>query len=376
MKARTALILAPPIATFYTIGVMANFLPLYARSLGASYAVVGLLSTAFFASSTPASLILGRMADRLGGVRVILSASMLANAAVLYLMAVTREASLLALLRLVQGVALSATIPLSMVAAAGDLGVHGSVGATGVLSGVGFTLGGVAGGFLSASLGYGGAFISAALVSLASAFLALGYSSSINAPRVPGGWISDLREIPLMLWFMYAALFVRQLGASGVFAVLPVYMKEHLGAPDQAVGTILSLNPLAQAFFIYALSRLKAASMLLYSAGLSLTGLVFIGYIAAPTYLWVAPVQVLLGLAWSLIDVAGYVLIMHHASSRVKYTATSMFNTVFNAAWIIGAFLGGVFADMYGAAAWMMLATLLALLGGGMVLLTPKGNCS
>ncbi len=190
-------------------------------------------------------------------------------------------------------------------------------------------------------------------------------------PPASKGWLSDLGRIPAILWLIYAALFVRQLGASGAFAVLPIYMEEHLGAPDEAVGAILSLNPLSQTVFFHLLSRLEAAaSTLFYSAGLYLSGLVFAGYILAPSYLWVAPVQIILGLAWSLINVAGYILAMRLAPGEARYTATSLFNTTFNAAWIVGALLGGRYMDSHGVEAWMIIAVLMAAAAGTLVLAT------
>lgn len=364
---RSLAVLAAPAVMFYTIGVVGFFLPIRVKELGGNYTVISLLATAYYATAAPASVLLGRVADVIGRPKLLLASGMLLNALTCALIGLVDDVKLLVVLRAVQGLALASSIPIAMIAASDVLGVGAGVGLTGTFNAAGFAAGALTGGLLSEALGFEGAFAAASLVSLFAA-------TAVCLARTPyrrathGGWVKDLALIPPRLWALYLALFLRNAGASGVFAVLPVYIKSTLSTSEATVGFLLALNPLSQMLFMRKVSRLaEGRELSCYAGGLALTSAVMLCYIGSGSPEAFAAANLLLGFTWSLIMVSANMYIVKSAPEAVRYTCASLFTTSFNAAWIVGTAVGGVWMDAHGVTSWMAVAAALSLAAAGIV---------
>ncbi len=365
MGVRKYFVLASPMVLYYTIGVIGFYLPLYARSIGASFTLVELLATAYYIVATPMSFVYGRLADIFGKPRLLLLLGIGINTVACSFMAFSRDPYELLVLRAVQGFALGAAVPLATVVAAEIIGVRSGVGLSGTFSGIAFTLGSIIGGFLIAYAGFTLAFLSVAIFSaVAFVLLAVAEMPEHGVARESSirRMISDLKVMPFSIIIVYLALLLRTIGGSGVFVIMSVYLRELIGASMIMLSIAMAANPFVQALFMNMASSISYnREKLFYSLGMLLTGLVFLVYLVATSVYHIILANALLGFAWSFIMTSGNIYIIRNAPQRVKYTAVSLFTTAFNASWIIGTILAGPVMDAYGIKAWVGIALILCL---------------
>ncbi|MCR6692425.1 MAG: MFS transporter [archaeon YNP-LCB-003-016] len=142
------------------VGVVTPAIPLYARSLGASYVEVGLLGTFYSLTYIVLAVLSGWLSDHVGRKVVITGSAVLCGfAAFLYL--ISSSVISLFLARVVEGGAWcsfwSALEALVTELAWGRAG--GAMGVCGMFYGVGYLIGSVLGGFLVSSYGFKATFL-------------------------------------------------------------------------------------------------------------------------------------------------------------------------------------------------------------------------
>ena len=348
----------PALAYMYTVGSVGFWLPLYAADLGFSYTEIQLLATIYFLVITPGVLLAGALADATGRPGLLVALGMMANAASVFLMPHYSTPHALMALRVLQALGLSTAFPVAMGALSLYLGVRRGVGSGAVFTSLGMALGSLAGGLLLEAHGYPPVFYSAGLVSLAAGAAAL----ATRWPRSPGGGrgrlLHGLRRVPVPVWLVLAGLVARNTLATGVYSVLAVVFRRVVGLGVIGTTIALTVNPLVQAVAGLPMSlAARGRELLVYSLGLAGTSLVFHLYLEAQGLPGVLTAQVVQGLTFSAIQVAGNMYIISRSPEEIRYTASSLFGLAFNSGWILGTLVAGPYMDRYGPEAWISLAS-------------------
>ncbi len=342
----------PAFTYFYTVGSVGFWLPLYVKGLDWSYTLINLLATVYFLAITPSNIISGILADVTGKPSLILAAGMTVNAIATSLMPYTVDPHTMMILRVVQGLGLATSLPLALGGLSLLHGVSRGVGITVIMQGLGMASGSLLGGALVETLGYAAMFHSSALLSLISAMLALRWSVEARPVRIS---ILDVaRRIPRYVLVVPLTLTLRNIFASGVFAVLSIIFSVRTGLSIVETAVALAINPLAQMVMGLAGPRLvRGWELYAYSLGLASTGLSFLIYLYATSPMDVYMAQLLLGAGFGLASVAGNIYIISNSPREIRYTASSLFSFAFNLGWILGTSVAGGVMDNLGMDAWM-----------------------
>jgi len=350
----------PVFAYMYTVGSVGFWLPLYAWSLGFDYSTIQLLATVYFAAITPATLAAGVLADRTGRPGLVAGAGMALNAAATAAMAHLASPTPLLASRALQGLGLASAFPVALGALSLAMGVRAGVGSTASVMGTGMAVGSIAGGVLLETLGFPALFYSAAAVSLAAAAAAV--VTEFPRPRVSRPrLLAALSRVPASVWAVLAGLYTRNLLATGVYSVLAIVFTEVIGLGVAETAVALSVNPLVQALAAPAIARAsRGRELAVYSLGIAATGAVFASYLAARSLVHVLAAQVLQGVSFAAINVAGNTYIIGRSPEEIRYTASSLFGFAFNLGWISGTLVAGPYMDAHGPRAWIALAAALA----------------
>jgi len=345
----------PAFAYMYTVGSVGFWLSLYAKELGFNYTTIQLLATVYFAVITPATLLSGVLADKTGRPGAIVALGMLINGAATLAMAHLTEPLPLLASRALQGLGLASAFPIALGALSLALGVRGGVGSTAMIMGAGMAAGSIAGGLLVETLGFQALFYSAALVSFAASILAT--TSEFPRPGPRPRLLPALRRVPRSVWAVLAGLLARNLLATGVYSVLAVIFRWVIGLSLVETAVALSLNPLVQAASSrWIAGRIEGREILAYSLGIAGTGLVFLIYLYSETLPPILVAQVIQGLSFAAINVAGNMYIISRSPEEIRYTASSLFGLFFNLGWILGTLIAGPVMDAYSPRAWLALA--------------------
>ncbi|PCN50822.1 hypothetical protein B6U99_02370 [Candidatus Geothermarchaeota archaeon ex4572_27] len=335
-------------AAWFTIGIYAPYLPLYAYYvLGASNFLVGLLATVYFGVNAPSSVAVGYLVDRYGGVRAIMIAALTlmstANAMTVFVPA----SELLLLIRAAQGFSSAAIIPLSNLLGSELFGPGRGIGIVNTVGSAGFLSASVLGGFLVDIYGYHSLFvISAVIPALSTAILAAaGGGTVIREPHAIR--LSDVRRLGRVLAVMYVLLFMRQLGAAGVWSLFSLFIYS-LGGDNVAVGLAYALNTMTQVLVFERMSRFaEGRGLVVFEAGLLLSSLVFVGYYLASSPSEVLPVQVVLGVSWAALYSGITVYVVESVPQEVRATGLGLIGATLAMGWVLGSAIGGAVADMY-----------------------------
>ena len=357
----------PAFAYFYTVGSVGFWIPLYLRGLGWSYSLVTWAATVYFAVLTPSTIISGVLADLVGRPNRLVCIGLSLNAlAVEMIIALHNNTLLVFAARAVQGLGLSAALPVALGSLSLSQGVRRGVGLTAAASASGMATGSVVGGIAAAAgPGLEWTFHTAALVSLVAAGAACGWRPPATGGIAQRGLLGAVGLVPGDVWVVAAALVLRNIFAGGVFAVLPVLFHRVLGVGLLATAVALAANPLAQTMAVpLAVRMARGRELALYSASLALTGLVFHTYLTWPSAGGVVAAQAFLGVDYALIMVSGNSYILSRTPEEIRYTSSSIYNLAFNTGWILGTLIAGPFMDAYGPEAWVSLSRLGCLAAG------------
>ena len=353
MKLRTLSVLLAAFAAWYNIGCFAPYLPLFAyETLGASSLIVGMLTTVYWVVNTPSSTLYGYVVDRYGRPRLVLVLAMVAHAFLNFSIIMVHSIEALVVVRTVQGFTFAPLIPLTNLLAAYELGVSRGVGLAGSVGAAGFLAGSILGSVVVQYFDtYVAAFASAGLVLIAAALsVAMGVRESPESKLESSSFkLEYIREIPLTVWVVFAAMFLRQIGATGIWALFPIYLRS-VGADDFIVGLAFALNTASQTILMRVASHFseRVGTLEVLLAGLLLSCTVFTGYYLASWYGQVLGLQVILGASWSALNVASNIHIIKNVRREVRATALGMLNTFQGASWIIGSSAHGVISEVTG----------------------------
>jgi PPP family 3-phenylpropionic acid transporter len=342
------------ISYFLGFGCMLPYLNLHFERLGISPFIIGLLSALSSVVMVTVTPLWGMLADRLGDTRILLRILPFgAIAAMLWLSAQTSPALIAVAMFLfavcnspVMALADSLAINQTRVEEGlsyGRLRLHGSLG---------WTIGVFAMGQIVDRFGLGAIFPGYMIVTL------LGALSTFAIPRPAvsdaSGPESTLPRTALLrntgLLALLAASFVLSLATQANLAFFPLYM-DSLGAQPGIIGWTISLSSLTEIPFMLVADRVikRVGVQRVVALTYGVFALQWVAYALAPSYWWLMPVQVLVGLSFAWWWVASVKLVNQHVSPNQSASAQSLFSSVsYGLASITGAAAGGYIFDYMG----------------------------
>jgi MFS family permease len=324
------------------------FLPLYAKTVGSSNLEIGFIAATYGIAFFLSSLFFGRQSDmhgRVGFIRLGLGLS-----AIAYLSQVV------------------AHTPITLLATRGFVGFCLGI-ASAALMAYTYENQKQIGNFVSyGSLGWlFGALVAAAIREYEALFLTsaatsvLAFSVSLTLREEP---ISRIRvaALPLSLIManrkVYLALFIRQLGANAIWAILPLYLAG-IGASKLWIAILDGINMGGQFVAMRLVEKFNPAKV--FRTGLLVSALVFAIYGIATNYLQLIPVQVLLAIAWSSMFIGALSYLLRKSNERGTVSGL-LYSTIYLSAGL-GPFLGGAVAQVWGFVTLMYVGSSLSFLG-------------
>lgn len=347
----------PAFAYFYNVGSIGFWLPLYLREQGWSFTAINLVTSLYFIAVTLSTPLSGILSDATRKPWLVLATGMTVASLTSFLLPYV-DGAWVAVVRALQGVGLSAGIPIAMGGLSLMKGVRRGAALTAAASGLGMSAGAAASGIITEYAGFEPLFYAAGLVAATSALTATVWRPP-PPPRGKGGVLSGLSRVPWEVLAAMATLSLRNFFASGVFSVIAIIFSKVVGLGYAATGIALAVNPAVQAVSSYKLQdTVKGKAVYMYSLGIAGTALVFQGYIASDSVWEVLAFQLAQGVFYSMTVVSGNVIMVSLSPPEIRYTASSFYGLAFNLGWIAGTVVSGVAMDALGVEAWVNIATL------------------
>jgi MFS family permease len=318
------------------------FLPLRARSLGASDFEVGLIVASYGMAYFISCLLFGRESDFRGRMPFIRYGLILA--AVAYVPQ------------------LFAPTPMTLLIARGAVGFCLGVSSAALMAYV-YEAGGEVGSVASyGSLGwFFGAVVAAAIRNVDALFIASAIASGIAfliSLTLREERVSPIRVavFPVRTILanrrIYLPFLLRHTGAAAIWSIFPIYL-QGIGASLSMIAVINGINSGGQFVFMQLIRRFKPVRI--FIMGLAASVIVFAVYGVATNYLQLIPVQILLALAWSglLVGALNYLL----WKNVERGTAVGLLYSTHSLAGGIGPLLGGVTSQAWGFPALMYVSS-------------------
>jgi len=325
------------------------FIPLFARSLGASYFEVGLIVSVYSAAILLSSFIFGRLAD-FHRLRTMLLAGLGFSVVAFFLQVFASDPATLMLARAFTGFTVG-VCPGTLIAYAHyrkeSLGRFISLGSLGWMAG--FLLAGLIGGRMNMLF-----LLSAAFYLFC--FLQALKLKDLLKPRLDIPYLS--LDTLLKNSGVYFSLFLRHTGALGVWAFYPLYLRQ-LGASDFWIGFIYAINPAVQFLIMRRLDSFENKKLI--HAGYLVSVIGFVSYALAPSYLYIIPSMFLVASAWAFLYVGSTRQVVE--LNPDKATAAGLINSMIGAAGVAGALLGGISSQLFGFRETALGAAILAISG-------------
>ncbi len=309
------------------------FIPLFGVELGASDFQVGLIGAFYGIAFLSSSLFSGWKSDSLGRlffVRWGLLISSAAFAAQLLAHSVPLLMYIRAAVGFSLGIATAALIAYAFETGA-NMGKFSSYGSLGWIFGaLGAALAG------DVQLLFQLSFLTCLVAFLVS--LTFKKVPSLVFTRPP-----NLLQVMRRDYRVYFAVFLRHLGATAVWIILPLYLAS-LGMDRFWIGLLWGVNFAVQFVVMRFVERFPEYKT--FAFGQLLSVLVFTAYAFASGYICLIAVQALLGVAWSCLYVGALLIVLR--SGEEKGTASGIFQSTLNLCNAIGPLLGGLIAQGWG----------------------------
>jgi DHA1 family multidrug resistance protein-like MFS transporter len=146
---------------------------------------------------------------------------------------------------------------------------------------------------------------------------------------------------------VYTSFFLRQLGASAVWSMFPIFLANELGAGDFWIGAIYATNAMTQFVFMNRFGRFTQANYYRsIELGAALSAAVFAAYFLSQSYLHAFPIQVLLGVSWSTLYIGSLLFLLD--KNKEKATSSALLESTISVGAIVGPLAGGVIAEALG----------------------------
>jgi len=335
-------------------GIASPIIPLYSRSLGASYIQIGIIGTAYGLVYTICAVPLGRLSDKLGRkVIMLLGAALCTFAAASY--SIATNVNQIMLIRAIEGLAWAAFWP-SIEALTTDVSHVSAVGRTMGLStasyGAGFALGSLLAGALTSFFGYRYTFLFYLASSILAAVLVL---TTIHEPKMTNHQLSPLRTNFRSSCLRHRANILADL-ISMVYSIvlmtiltlLPVYA-EGLGIDVFNIGVLMMMLWVARIASFLNAGRIsdKIDRKLVLTP--SLAGLAIGSFLLAVSETWWTLILavIVIGLSLGALFPVSIALISDYVPSSQRGVAMGMFETASAVGQTIGPAVGGVLAERF-----------------------------
>jgi MFS family permease len=355
---------------FLGIGTASPIVPLFARSMGASYTQIGMLGASFGLAFAIFAIPLGVLSDRFGRkALVIVGGTAVPSAAAGYMLATTVYHVIG--LRFAEGLSLATLLP-TVEALATELASTGKVGSTmgwvSALYNAGFAGGSILAGSITEWLGFHAAFLVyliMALVALAVAFTLP--REILHAEAMPAQTKVLSRrpawsDIHALLGYLTGAVYIFDLGT--VLTFLPVYARS-LGLSLFATGLLFSF------FYMTRIAASLGAGPLsdrigrypVLSGGLLVCG-AGCAVVAFGRQAWVFLAGGIIGLGLGTTYPVSIALISDGVPIAQRGLAMGVFETVGGVAFMVATAAGGFLADHLDPRAPYVLALVVSLIWG------------
>ncbi len=350
-----------------SLGSVSIFVPILANILTSSYLMVGVIASAYGLAQALSYVYFGRQSDKHGNMVMLVRLGFLASAASFYMHVLAYDGITLLLLRVSAGVA-TGIYAGALLSLAHSKGSNSGLAGVTSFGSLGWLIGSLSSGIIQhASNDYNLAFISAGSMFLLGFILSLrlnasnnddktcidAYHNSDNYSRVTR--VNDsILHLLKSNGAIYSTFMLRHLGASMTWSIFPIFLHDELKLSSIEIGSIYAINALAQFIFMgKVMGRIvnnnhhnNNINSMLLQLGTMLSALVFILYYFATSYLYLIAVQVILGVAWSLLYLGSLINLFNN--NRSKASASSLLESIISIAIIVGSMLGGMVAELFG----------------------------
>ncbi|MFX4262279.1 MFS transporter [Pelotomaculum propionicicum] len=324
------------------------FIPLLGVDLGASDFQVGLVGAVYGTAFLSSSLYSGWKSDRLGRLVFVRWGLLISSAA----FAAQLLADSVLVLMLVRGavgfslgIATAAIIAYAFEAGI-DMGKYSSYGS------LGWIFGALAGALVAdIQLLFWLSFIFCLLGFLIS--LAFQKTPLYNFAKPPNLWRVLRRD-----YRVYLSVFLRHLGATAVWIILPLYLAS-LGLDKFWIGLLWVINFAVQFLVMRILGGFSEYKIFFYGQLLSVLVFSAMAFLTGRTHLVI--IMALLGVAWSCLYVGALLIVLR--SGEEKGTSGGIFQATLNLCSALGPFLGGIIAQGWGYRGVLFFAAALGLAG-------------
>lgn len=354
------------------IGATATFMPLFANSLTNSYILVGAIVAGYGLAQALSYTYFGKVYDR----RMLASSKMsiirlgyLICAAVFFLHTLAFDGLSLFAIRIAAGVATgmyagaliaksyestqAGKFTLAGIISFGSLGWFSGTMGTGILKEL-------FGGEINTVFAFSGSmFLAGFFISLLMGRNLQKEPETCAITEKPAN-VTTTMQLLRQNKIVYSSFFLRQLGASAVWSMFPIFLAHELGASDIWIGAIYATNAITQFVFMNWYGRtIHANYYRSIEVGAILSAAVFLAYFLSQSYFHVFPIQVVLGLSWSLLYMGSLLYLLD--KNKEKATSSALLESTISVAAIIGPLAGGIIAEMSGLRNVLLFAFLMTL---------------
>lgn len=345
-------------ATFFQnsgISVTFVFIPVIARLLTDSFFEIGIIVASFGLAQIISELYFGRFSDKKGTRIYFIRYGFVGCAITFGLHYFADDVSLLLLARIAGGVATGVMIP-AMISYAYESGQD----KTKVASVVSFHALGWMAGIVAA-----GITNDVKLIFLVSAGLfSCGFLVSLKMPNIVSEKVigpGKIKKIISENRVLFTSLLLRHIGATAVWAVLPILLMERMGAELYQVSIVYIANTLASFVLMTMMAgRIKMHHITKFKIGVGLTTFVFVGLLFVDNWWMTMPFMALVGATWAFLYIGGNFYLMEN---NPKSTSTGIFSSTISIATVIGPVIGGSLVFTFGYYSVMYFAIAIIIVG-------------
>ena len=334
------------------LGIVSPLMPIYAESLGATGIWLGVIFAGFSISRGIFMPIIGRISDRKGRKRFILSGLFIYTiVSIAYVQA--GSVYTLTFIRIIHGFASAMVIPIAM-AYVGEISPEGGEGkymgtfTVSLFLGMGF--GPLIGGVLEDAFGMATAFYSMASLSALSLLICFIFLPEIDRVGMRHKPKASFREILRNGVFKAVMLFrgVNAFGRATLLSFLPVFATKMLSSSQ--IGAILATNILLTAFLQRPFGILadKYNRLLMIILGMSLASVSLLVIPLLKNFLQFFLVAVVLGLGGGLAMPAASAIVVTAGRNAGQGSTMGIFNTAMSIGMIAAPLVSGVMMDTMG----------------------------
>ena len=311
MSRKTKLALSMQFFASFSFFVVQIFIPQYAEMLHANKFQIGIIATFFSLALFTSSWLFGRFADKIGRRKIILIGFFFSSVTFLLGFFASTFTALFTF-RILAGFA-AGIYPGALAAyvyeSGGKMGKYAGIGA------IGMALSQYVAGVIATALGVRFLFVVSAITFLTAFFIALlGIKKEAYVPMRVSLFP---KEVVRRNHKIYVPLFLRHLGATGIWAYWVLYLGQ-LGANNYWKGMLNVFNFGTQFLVMYfVIDRINTKKSIGW--GLLLSAGVFFYFAVCPSYLWIIPGMIATGFAWSFL----YAGSLREATEHNKERATA-----------------------------------------------------